>query len=49
MGAVDSATAVVWGSTAGMFAGGEEGMVGITGDSKSYADISMTGDVGGEQ
>ena len=32
-----------------MSAGGEEGMTGITGERKSYADISMTGDAGGER
>ena len=39
----------VVGSAAEMSAGGEEGMAGITGESKSYADISMTCDKGGER
>ena len=39
-------TSAVVGSAVEMSAGGREG---ITGESKSYADISMTGDVGGER
>jgi len=46
MEAVGLTTAAVLGSSSVMSAGGEEGMAGITGDSKSYANISTTGDAG---